>query len=343
MRRVTVVGAGGFYGRMIAESLLAVCARGELVVASREPKRIPQSLGMGGSGNLRVTVRKVDVRSFESCVTALQDCDLCVDCVGPFQGRDVTLVKACAEADCDYLDLSDAPKYCGAVEGVTREAGIRVYTSHSTFSATTLLCVTELKKVTGNADEIRVGLVLATRGGTGPSTMKSLLKTLDGGGILDAPAGEMRFPPPIGKRLLMRYPTPDDLWMRRVAAAKEYICGIGFTNRAILPLLKMVRRSGLRFSALVPLIRAGQAAIKTLPGSAIGCLRVSAKGSKEEAAVGLVAVGGPEVPTFPAVLTARAYLTDGPPVGHTRMCWLHEWLAWDDWVRDSASKGVKVI
>jgi hypothetical protein len=331
---------------LIAGHFLAQGRGGELVVTSRalaSAQRLEANL-VSPERAVKVTGRALDAASLESCRQAVDGCALCIDAAGPFQARDGTLVRACAEAGCDYLDLSDDVGYSGRVAEAAASAPIRVFTSHSTFSATVLFLVHYLAVSRDVPRQVRVGLVMATRGGAGRAAMRTLLTTL-GRSRADRAAGfALTFPHPLGRRELRIYPTPNERWLREVLEVPECASAIGFTNRAIGPMLALLSRLGLRLSAVAGPLRLGRAIMDAWPRSRmLGCLQISARWEDREETVSLLARDdATDVPCFPAILTGLAYLRRALPSTPSGLHWLHEWLPWSEWEQLCQAGGVEM-
>ena len=345
--KVLIAGATGHFGGLIAEHLAAHAHRGDLIVTSRalpSAQRLAASLAAAKSP-VEITSRALDAASLESCRRAVDGCALCIDGVGPFQVRDETLIRACAEAGCDYLDLSDDAGFSRRVAGVAASAAIRVFTAHSTFSATVLLVVSDLIARAGVPREVRVGLVMATRGGAGRAAMRTLLTTLDDARTFHQPGFALTFPPPIGPRQLRTFPTPNERWLREVLAVPQCVSAIGFSNRAIDPALFLLARVGLRLSSLAGLLRAGRAMMDWWPRSRMaGCLQIWARWEDRQEAMSLLARDhAPDVPCFPAILTGLRYLHGESPPTSPGIHWLHEWLPWSDWERFCRDRSVEIL
>jgi len=115
--KVLIAGATGHFGGLIAGHLVAQGRGGELVVTSRtlaSAQRLRGDLDSPENA-VKITGRVLDVASLESGRRAVDGCALCIDAAGPYQARDGTLVRACAEAGCDYLDSPTIAGYSGRV------------------------------------------------------------------------------------------------------------------------------------------------------------------------------------------------------------------------------------
>ncbi len=120
VRRILVLGGGGFFGSTIA-ALLRERGIGVLT-ASRGP-----------SADLRV-----DADDTATLGAVLGPRDVVVDAAGPFQGRTSALVDAATLAGCDVVDVSNSLAYARLVyarAAAISGAGIAVLTSCSSVSA----------------------------------------------------------------------------------------------------------------------------------------------------------------------------------------------------------------
>jgi len=337
LNRIVIVGATGNFGRLVSKSLVARSDTGEILVTSRHrgrAERLVRELQPDRAA-VSLAAAELDANSVDSCRRAVAGAALCIDLAGPFQHRESTLVRACAEVGCDYLDFSEDAEYSGAVARVAASASIRAFTSHSTFSATTLLLAHRLVERVGNLGEVRSGLVMATGGGAGPAAMQSLLNTLDDPRIIARAEFTLTYPEPIGGRKLLVYPTADNRWFLDVLGIPRCVSGIGFTNIAVAPMLMLLRKTGIRLSILLPILLVGQSILQRLPQSGMrGCLQVWGRGNEKDGAVSLLAYeNGIAVPCFPAILTGIKYLRGERPMSEPGLHWLHEWLPWSEWER----------
>lgn len=120
MRRIVVLGAGGYFGAAAAELLRK---RGVDVVAAG------RSLG---------TAIRVDAEDPISLRSGLREGDVVLDAAGPFQRRTAALFEAAIEKRFDVVDLSDSLEYARTARALAprfERAGIRVVTACSSASA----------------------------------------------------------------------------------------------------------------------------------------------------------------------------------------------------------------
>lgn len=102
--RVLVVGAAGYFGRLLVEELAETA---DVVAGGRRPELL-ESLGSG-------TVCVVDLADANAVARALETVSCAVYAAGPFQSLPMTLLDACCERGIPYVDISDDREFCARV------------------------------------------------------------------------------------------------------------------------------------------------------------------------------------------------------------------------------------
>lgn len=103
--RVLVVGASGYFGRLLVDELVALDGV-EVVAAGRRESTLRSLAGEHGDG--RVSTRAVDLAAPPvELAAAIDDVDLVICAAGPFQGLPLTLLEECLARDVAYIDLCD--------------------------------------------------------------------------------------------------------------------------------------------------------------------------------------------------------------------------------------------
>ena len=192
MKRIVVLGATGFHGKLIYERLTAAGLKP--VAASRS------------SAGLRI-----DANDAQSIKAGLRPRDLVIDAAGPFQQRTPALIEAARTIGFDVIDLSDSPEYSSKIyelEAPIRAAGIRVLTACSTMSTVS-------------------AAVLAASGLTEPRRLSAYIvppmrKSATAGSIgsfltrLNGSSRSFRFPQQLGKRWGVMLKTVDSVTLPRL-------------------------------------------------------------------------------------------------------------------------------
>lgn len=176
MKRIVILGGGGFFGNAIAERLRA--AGLQPLTASRT------------HGDLRI-----DANSVEQIRANLQQRDLVIDAAGPFQDRTTALIDSAMKIGFDIIDLSDSAEYTAKIherDVPVRAAGIRVLTACSALSTVSALVL----RSSGIEAPQRLSAYLlpASRYTANRGAVESFLRSAEGR------SRKFRFPDPIGNR-----------------------------------------------------------------------------------------------------------------------------------------------
>lgn len=125
-RRILLLGASGYTGRLVASSLSRLGLAPVLV--GREPRRLAalrDSLGAEA-------VLAADVRSPHSISAALSPGDVLVSTVGPFNALGAAARDAAIECRCDYVDCAGEAAFLresvGECDAAAKEAGVSLLT-----------------------------------------------------------------------------------------------------------------------------------------------------------------------------------------------------------------------
>jgi len=226
LRRVLVLGAGGFFGHHAVRLL-----RADSIAA------------------VAVTHAGADVEDRASLRSLIHANDVVLDTVGPFQSRSQALLDVALERQTDLVDLSDSAGYARAIGERTLEIdarGITVMTGCSAISAV----VATLARASAVGDPVRIDawLAPASRETANVATARSLLASLRSGELHAcefAPVRGMRVESALSVQLPAIWPTLRDaaFW-------------VDPHTRGAVPLLRLASRSApVRrvFGALVPI------------------------------------------------------------------------------------------
>ena len=161
-RRIVVLGAGGFFGSVASQRLVA-----EGLTPVRSSRR---------PGIFELPIDANDPNSVRS---GLRSGDIVVDAAGPFQNRNTALVEAAIEVGFDVVDLSDSFAYARrilAIHGRINPSRVCVLTSCSAVSAVSAALV----RLSGIREPVRISVFLApaSRTTANPATIRSLLASV---------------------------------------------------------------------------------------------------------------------------------------------------------------------
>ncbi|MEK7467037.1 MAG: saccharopine dehydrogenase NADP-binding domain-containing protein [Planctomycetota bacterium] len=297
MRRIVVLGAGGYFGGAAADLL----------------RRRGVALETAARG--RGAALRVDAEDPRSIREALRDGDVVLDAAGPFQRRTATLLEAAIERRFDVVDLSDSLSYARMALAMSprfEQAGIRVVTACSSASAVSAALV----RASGVRDPVAARVFLAAasrrsaRYGTSASALESVGREIEvwreGRRSAARGWGEPRvfeFPPPVGRTTARLVEFPDALFLPRAFPTLQRV-----ESRAATRIrgLDVFLSAAARIPGLPSLIRAAlsPAAVAVLRplGRDGGGLGVEVEGGNGE--VRLASLAGAEGAHFIAVAPA---------------------------------------
>lgn len=171
--QVLVVGAGGYFGRLLVSALLEQtgCA---VVAAGRSPRRLESLYAQAPPG--RLSVREADLLRRDSVERAVSGVDAAICAAGPYQRLPMTLLDVCLERGLPYLDLADDRAFvmrARAAAGPSPASSVCVgwSTVPALSAALTAAAATGLKRLRS----IRVQMAPGNRGPRRAATIASLL------------------------------------------------------------------------------------------------------------------------------------------------------------------------
>ncbi len=332
MATVVVLGGYGVFGSRIVRSLVRHDGI-EVVVAGRNAEAASRFCASLPKGRARAVMLDCRARDCIENLPALHPA-VVVDCVGPFQERDHSLARSCAERHIHYIDLADSRRHvCGIddVEPLARKSNVLIVSGASTVPALSTAVVDELVIGLSSVESIEVGISPGHHAPRGLATVQSILSYcghpvpafIDGAHTTDIGWGGLwrhRYPAPVGSRWLSNVDVPDrGIWPARYAGLKTIRFGAGLevaTLHLALAAASSVVRAGL-IRSLVPhasfMIRVADA-VDFLASDA-GAMHVCVTGTDSRAQSvrrkwTLIAErgDGPQIPATPAALLVKKLL-----------------------------------
>jgi len=173
-----------------------------------------------------------DVTDRDACRRALEGRRVAVCCAGPFQRFDDSLLRACLDAGCSYVDIADDRAYCARVRGLGPEferAGLTAAYGCSSLPGVSGALFARLRP-----ERSRITLFIGNANPKGRGAIASLLAQL--GRPFAAPQGIRRgfrageavdLPAPFGRRRVYDLDAPD----YDVLDARELRVKAGFESR----------------------------------------------------------------------------------------------------------------
>ena len=205
---VVVYGGDGFFGRLVVEDLLKYSSA-EIIVASRHPKAETFQ-----PYETRVHKIESDINNYASVLSTIEGAEVVVNCIGPFQGQTLNLLRACIEKHVAYVDVADDRDFvvrCHQLSSLVKEAGIAAFVGCSVVpgmsSLLTRYCQAEIPSI----ERTRIFISPGTEHPRGRGSFLCLLSTVGNQFVIPDGTGEKKvqgwtrrervcFPPPMGYR-----------------------------------------------------------------------------------------------------------------------------------------------
>jgi hypothetical protein len=215
MSGAVIFGGYGTFGSHVSRELARLGV--PVVVAGRDLARA-ESFARTLGGPHRACA--VDVTQPDSCLAALQGQAVAVNCAGPFNGFDATLLDACLQAGCHYADITDDRGYAALVrsygERFRRRGRTAVYGCSSLPAISGALGLAAQEGATAVPERVRVTLFIGNNNPKGQAAIRSLVGSL--GKPIAAPQGTVRgfrdrevvsLPEPFGQRAVFNFESPE--------------------------------------------------------------------------------------------------------------------------------------
>jgi len=329
---VVVLGGYGVFGSRVVRSL----ARHEsidVVVAGRNAQAAERFCASLPTSRVRPATLDYHAPDVAARLTKL-GAAVVVDAAGPFQHRNHSLPRACAEQRIHYVDLAD-DRECvcsiGDLDPLARKNGVLIVSGASTVPALSTAVLDELVAGLTRVRSVEVGISPGHRGPRGLATARSILSYCGRpipAFIARARTSEYgwggltrhRYPAPIGARWLSNVDVPErTLWPARYATLETLRFRAGLEVGALhlgLSLLSRLVRAGV-IRSLVPLA-GGMLRTADLANpfaSDAGAMHVEVVGDVASARTVLrrwtviaESGDGPQIPVTPAALLVKGLL-----------------------------------
>lgn len=253
MSRIVIFGGYGVFGGHVAREL---AKRGfDLTIAGRDGDRagrFAHELGPTHRGISADVNRATDVRN------ALQGATVAVHSAGPFCADQTSVLEACLDAGCHYVDLADDRGYCRIVREF--EARFAARGLVAAYGCSSLPGISGALAVRANATRsdtpcrARVTLFIGNHNVKGFAAVASLVSGL--GRPIAAPQGEVRgfrdrevvpLPAPFGARAVFNFSSPDYDLMPQLIGVRSVSVKVGFELRLATYAFAAVARLPISF------------------------------------------------------------------------------------------------
>lgn len=314
MTPVVLFGGYGTFGGHVARELARYGL--SLTIAGRDARHAAGFASTFGPDHRGIAA---DVANAADCRKALAGAGVAVHCAGPFRATDTTLLEACLQAGCHYVDITDDREYAAVVRDVGERFAARglaaVYGCSSLPGISTALAVRAAAGSSNPPDRARVTLFIGNDNPKGRAAVASLVRGL--GRPIDAPQGTIRgfrdrevvpLPAPFGRRGVFNFDSPDYDLLPGLVGVRSVSVKVGFELRLATYAFALLARLPFRYGN-------GTARILDLPGRltrGVGCSGgavmtelFSADGTVRRASM-VASTDGQRMAALPAVYAADA-------------------------------------
>ena len=243
---IVLYGATGYTGRLVTDELVR---RGlDFALAGRNPEKLARLSEERGEG---APVRTAQVDDPRSLRAMLEDCDVVINCAGPFSLYGEPVVEAAVETGTHYLDSTGEQTFMKRVfETYGRRAksrGVAVVPAMG-FDYVPGDCIARLTAAPHEPLEELVLAYAVSGFGASQGTMLSALEMLKGGDFvyedgdwrpapLEVSRRSFDFPAPIGRQRMIRYPSGEVLTVPRHTRTRKVTSMLGAAGVAPIPAL----------------------------------------------------------------------------------------------------------
>lgn len=248
-----VLGGYGTFGSIIASELADAGIR--VVIAGRDYVRAKEAAQRLGPSH---EARRVDVRKRVSCLAALRSNRVAVNCTGPFSTMDATVINACLETGCHYVDIAESFAYVSMLRGYGKhlaEAGLSaVYGCSCLPGISGALAILLRESGTSDPELARVTLFIGSANPTGLNSIRAAVrqigKPLEVGDVTITGFQEpemVAFPAPFGNRRVLSFASPEYGLFPAQIGAKKVTVKVGFESRLGMLAFDLLGRLPFRY------------------------------------------------------------------------------------------------
>lgn len=253
MSQIILFGATGIFGGHVMRALAGFGI--PLRLAGRDRSKVEKLARELGPEHSAVTA---DLTSPDSCRAALAGRGLAVNCAGPFNSLGASLLEACLDAGCHYVDIAENRGYAALIRGYDAKLRDRnlaaVYGCSSLPGISGALALLAADRVTALVERVRVTLFIGNRSPKGQAAVHSLVAGL--GQPIAAPQGTIRgfrdrevvtLPAPFGRRGVFNFDSPEYDLFPRLLGARAVSVKVGFELRMATYTFALLARLGFRY------------------------------------------------------------------------------------------------
>jgi Saccharopine dehydrogenase NADP binding domain len=360
---VLVVGAAGYFGRLLVADLIASRVPGRILLGGRNAAKLDE-VARAHAGRPPLETRPVMLEHEASVAAALEGVKIAACAAGPFQTLPLTLPRLCLARGIAYLDLSDDRRFTAqvrALAGAAPDARAPIFSGWSAVPALVgvlgRIAATDLDTIAALDLQIAPGNRMPRARGTVASLLDSVGRSFpvwrDGRWQSVHGWSEPRafdFPAPVGRRVgyLVDVPAHDDFPALFSCARVEFRVGaeLSLLNHGVSFLGLLVRARLVRsWAPFTPLLRSIMSVFGGF-GSETGGVGVEVAGERagrrlRRRASVVAATGGQVIPVMPATIMIERCLREER--GHLAPVSCDRWIERGDLECECARRGFRLV
>jgi hypothetical protein len=360
---VLVVGATGYFGRLLVADLIASRAAGRILLGGRNPAKLDE-IARAHAGRAPLETRLVTLERASSVASALEGVKIAACAAGPFQTLPLTLPRLCLERGIAYVDLSDDRRFTAQVRALAAAAPHARAPLLSGWSAVPALAGVLARVAAADLDAIAALDLQIAPGNRMPRARATVASLLDSVGRTfpvwrDGRWQSVRgwseprafdFPAPVGRRVgyLVDVPAHDDFPALFSCARVEFRAGaeLSLLNHGVSFLGLLVRARLVRsWVPFTPILRSLMGVFGGF-GSETGAVGVEVAGERagrpfRRRACVVAATRGQVIPVMPATILIERCLSEERGLLAQVSC--DRWIERGDLERECARRGFRLV
>lgn len=127
---IIIFGASGFTGKYVVKEALKFLTPNSplksLALAGKNPSKLVETLKWASPSHPTLPLIVADTSDPLSIRRMASQAKLVLNCVGPFRFHGESVVAACVEAGCDYLDICGEPEFMERMEAFYHEKAVEM-------------------------------------------------------------------------------------------------------------------------------------------------------------------------------------------------------------------------
>jgi hypothetical protein len=317
---VVILGGYGVFGTHVARSLAGYGI--PVIVAGRDRGRAKYLAAELGPAH---GFTHVDLTDSRTIAPAIRDASVVIHCAGPYRSGDRTVLQACLDQGCHYVDINDNRAYLATVladHDKFASRGLFAAAGCSSLPAISgALAIHARAGLSASPQCVRVTLFIGNNNPKGAAAVTSMMMGL--GRTIHVPQGTLhggRHPelvslPHFGNRTVVAFESPEYDLFPSLLGTREVRVKVGFEMALATRMMTLLARAGPRWGRRTANILIRCSSLFRRVGCSGGVVQTElfdAGGMSRRSAL-FGASDGQRMAALPAALVARALCESPPP------------------------------